>query len=52
MMILFQQKLDYIHLNAVKTGLCNLPEEYIYSSANYYEAGLSYRDEILTHYRG
>jgi putative transposase len=33
----FKQKLDYIHYNPVKAGLCNLPEEYKYSSASFYE---------------
>ena len=32
----FEQKLDYIHNNPVKAGLCNLPEQYFYSSAAYY----------------
>ena len=29
----FIQKLEYIHWNPVKAGLCSLPEEYYYSSA-------------------
>ena len=29
----FLQKLEYIHWNPVKAGLCSLPEEYKYSSA-------------------
>jgi len=33
----YLQKLDYIHYNPVKTGLCILPEEYHYSSASLYE---------------
>jgi REP element-mobilizing transposase RayT len=33
------QKLDYIHHNPVKAGLCNLPEEYDYSSASFYLSG-------------
>jgi len=33
----FQQKIDYIHNNPVKAGLCISPEEYKYSSAKYYE---------------
>ena len=32
----FTQKLDYIHNNPVNAGLCNLPEEYKYSSAGHY----------------
>jgi len=33
-----KQKLDYIHNNPVKVGLCALEEEYKYSSAGYYIA--------------
>ena len=36
----FEQKLAYIHYNPVKAGLCQLPEEYHYSSARYYEFGI------------
>jgi REP element-mobilizing transposase RayT len=32
----YQQKLDYIHNNPVRAGLCKLPEDYKYSSASYY----------------
>ena len=44
----FNQKLEYIHWNPVKAGLCSLPEEYHYSSAKFYETGV---DDfgILTH---
>ncbi|MCP9751478.1 transposase [Ferruginibacter sp. HRS2-29] len=35
----FQQKLDYIHSNPVKAGLCKYPEEYCYSSARFYYDG-------------
>ncbi|MEO6720443.1 MAG: transposase [Ferruginibacter sp.] len=35
----FIQKLEYIHWNPVKAGLCNLPEEYYYSSARFYHTG-------------
>ena len=44
----FNQKLEYIHYNPVKAGLCILPEEYYYSSAKFYAAGV---DDfgILTH---
>jgi len=47
----FIQKLDYIHYNPVKAGLCPLPEEYYYSSAKFYEYGI---DDfgMLTHYKG
>lgn len=46
----FLQKLEYIHCNPVKAGLCVLPEEYKYSSAGLYKTG---RDEwgFLSHYR-
>ena len=30
------QKLEYIHMNPVKAGLCEYPEGYKYSSARYY----------------
>ena len=36
----FMQKLEYIHWNPVKTGLCRLPEEYYYSSARFYHTGI------------
>jgi REP element-mobilizing transposase RayT len=49
---IFEQKFDYIHHNPVKAGLCNMPEEYLYSSAGYYETGIEFRQGILTHYRG
>jgi len=34
--VVLEQKLDYIHNNPVKAGLCLLPEDYHYSSASYY----------------
>jgi putative transposase len=47
----FEQKLDYIHHNPVRAGLCKLPEDYKYSSARYYEE--EERDWIfLTHHGG
>ena len=45
----FQQKLEYIHWNPVRAGLCVLPELYPYSSAEYYETGVD-KWGILTHY--
>jgi len=33
----FHQKIDYIHHNPVRAGLCKFPEDYKYSSAKYYE---------------
>jgi putative transposase len=50
--VIFQQKLDYIHFNPVKAGLCSMPEEYMYSSAEFYETGCVFREGIPTHYRG
>lgn len=43
------QKIDYMHYNPVKAGLCQLPEEYRYSSARYYELNI---DDwgFITHY--
>lgn len=32
----FLQKLDYIHNNPIRAGLCILPENYMYSSASFY----------------
>jgi len=37
----FKQKLEYIHYNPVVAGLCNLPEEYKYSTARFYEKGIN-----------
>jgi putative transposase len=49
---IIQQKLDYIHCNPIqeKWKLCDLPENYRWSSARFYQDGF---DEfgILTHYR-
>ena len=44
-----KQKIDYIHNNPVRAGLCQLPEDYKYSSARYYELN---KDEwgFITHY--
>ena len=44
--IVFNQKLKYIHNNPVKAGICSLPEEYEYSSADYYELNKSKWDFI------
>jgi putative transposase len=47
----FLQKLDYIHQNPVKAGLCMMATEYKYSSAKFYEEGI---DDFgwLTHFNG
>jgi REP element-mobilizing transposase RayT len=46
----FMQKLDYLHWNPVRAGVCKLPEEYWYSSARFYELG---QDDFgfITHFR-
>ena len=46
-----QQKLNYIHWNPVRSGLCRLPEEYKYSSALFYETGVD-NWGFLSHYAG
>jgi putative transposase len=46
----FLQKLNYIHWNPVKAGLCTLPEVYRYSSAFFYHTGID-NWGFLTHYR-
>jgi putative transposase len=43
----FNPKLDYIHYNPVKAGLCKLPEDYYYSSAKFYFDGVD-AFEMLT----
>jgi len=45
----FIQKLDYIHYNPVKAGLCRYPEEYHYSSAGYYYCN-ERKWDFLEHY--
>lgn len=45
------QKIDYIHNNPVKAGLCQYPEDYKYSSAGFYLKNESNWD-FLTHYDG
>jgi hypothetical protein len=47
---LFKQKLEYIHYNPVKAGLCENPEDY-YSSARFYHDGLD-AFKMLTHFTG
>jgi REP element-mobilizing transposase RayT len=44
------QKLDYIHDNPVRAGLCQLPEAYHFSSALFYQTGLD-NWGFLTHYK-
>lgn len=45
----FKQKVEYIHNNPVRAGLCNLPEEYEYSSAGFYEKN-EHKWDFLNHY--
>lgn len=47
----FDQKLNYIHYNPVKAGLCFNPEGYYYSSAAFYHDGTD-NFGMLTHYSG
>ena len=44
----FMQKLEYIHWNPLKAGLCITPEDYYFSSAKFYTTGIDEFD-ILTH---
>ena len=44
-----QQKIDYIHTNPVKAGLCLHPEDYHYSSAKFYNTGVG-DFKMLTNY--
>jgi putative transposase len=37
---IFNQKLEYIHNNPVKAGLCINPEDYYYSPAKFYATGI------------
>ena len=45
------QKLEYIHNNPVRAGLCRYPEEYKYSSARFYICNEKNWD-FLVHYNG
>lgn len=47
----FIQKLEYIHYNPVKGGLCTHPEDYHYSSASFYYGGVD-TFNMLTHFSG
>jgi REP element-mobilizing transposase RayT len=48
---IFQQKMEYIHNNPLEAGLCQYPEEYIYSSASFYLLNED-KFSILTHCYG
>jgi hypothetical protein len=43
------KKIDYMHYNPVKAGLCEAPEQYLYSSYRFYELNEN-TSELLTHY--
>jgi len=43
-----EQKINYMHFNPVKAGLCKLPEDYLFSSAQYYY--LNQHNPLITHY--
>ena len=47
----FQQKLNYMHYNPAKANLCNLPEDYHFSSALFYERGIDHFG-FIEHYLG
>jgi len=47
----FNQKLEYIHYNPVRAGLCEKPEDYYYSSAKFYHDD-SDCFHMLTHFSG
>ena len=47
----FQQKLNYMHYNPAKANLCNLPEDYHFSSALFYEKGIDHFG-FIEHYLG
>ncbi len=48
---MFIQKLEYIHYNPVRAGLCEVPEDYHYSSARFYLDGTN-NFEMLKHFSG
>jgi len=45
------QKLNYIHYNPIKAGICNLPEEYYFFSALFYKNGID-KFGFIQHYLG
>ena len=47
----FQQKLNYMHYNPAKANLCNLPEDYHFSSALFYEKCIDHFG-FIEHYLG
>jgi len=47
----FYQKLEYVHYNPVVAGICEYPEEYYYSSANFYKNSTD-PFNMVTHFIG
>ena len=47
----FNQKLEYIHENPVRAGICKYSEEYKYSSARFYYTGID-NFRMLTQFLG
>ena len=47
----FLQKLEYIHHNPVKAGLCQFAPDYEYSSASFYTRS-DEKHQFLTHHAG
>ncbi len=47
----FHQKMNYIHYNPVRAKLCELPEDYHFSSALFYEKGIDHFG-FIEHYMG
>ena len=45
----YQQKLNYLHQNPVRAGLCKVPHQYKYSSALFYKSGID-NWGFLSHY--
>ncbi len=48
---MFIQKLEYIHYNPVRAGICEVPEDYHYSSARFYCDGTN-EFGMLKHFAG
>ncbi len=48
---MFVQKMEYIHDNPVRAGVCNLAEDYHFSSARFYQYGTNDFD-MLKHFSG
>ena len=46
------QKLQYLHQNPVKAGLCRYPTDYHYSSARFYETGQHHFNMLTNYFTG